>query len=261
MTVSRSVVPRGRTPRSMLAPFACVALMLLPGSAAALQFGSYRCSAYNVSGIGGASCRLTPPIVINPDGSYQESSTQGTYKVSGNRIDFSESTVRGPGMIMGQNQSIFHTQIIFEYDYLQRRHTVTYLCEDCNLPDVKHGASGTAAAGAPPVRAEVRLHFARADGFLDWATRAYLIPREHAGAFAASPLRPSSPPPGAVQGSAGRSGPQTVDTSFKRAHVEVDYVVFLQSFSQRIAVASLRLPKAPAAQPLTVSASFDHSLR
>ncbi len=261
MTVSRSVASRGRTPRSMLTPFACAALMLLQGTAAALQFGSYRCSAYNVSGIGGASCRLTPPIVINPDGTYQESSTQGTYKVSGNRIHFSESTVRGPGMIMGQNQSIFHTQIIFEYDYLQRRHTVTYLCQDCNLPDVKPGASGAAAAGAPPVRAEVRLQFARADGFLGWVNFAYLIPREHAAAFAASPLRPSSPPPGAVQGSAGRSDPQTVSTLFRHARVEVDYVVFLESHSQRIAVASLRLPKAPASQPLTVSASFDHGLR
>ncbi len=259
MTVSRSVVPRGRTPRSMVAPFACAALMLLQGSAAALQFGSYRCWSYNVSG-GGASCRLTPPIVINPDGSYQESSTQGTYKVSGNRIHFSESTVRGPGEITGQNQ------IIFEYEYRQWRHTVTYLCQDCNsqslpTPDVKHGASGAAAAGAPPVRAEVRLQFARADGFLGWVNLAYLIPREHAAAFAASPLRTSSPPPGAVEGSAGRSDPQTVSTLFKRARVEVDYVVFLQSHSQRIAVASLRLPKAPASQPLTVSASFDHNLR
>ncbi len=132
MTVSRSVVPRGRTPRSMLAPFACAALMLLQGSAAALQPGTYRCWSYNVGGVGGDICRLAPPIVLRQDGRYEESATQGTYQLSGDRVHFSHSTIRGPGQILAENL------FAFEYEYRQWRHTVTYLCQDCNLPDVKH---------------------------------------------------------------------------------------------------------------------------
>jgi len=244
-----------RTIWSWWIAFASVVLMLLPGAAAALQHGTYRCWSYNVSGSGGGNCRLAPPITLRPDGSYEESATRGTYQLSGERIHFSRSTVRGPGLIVAENQ------ITFEYDYRNWRHTVTYLCQDCNSASVTSSVSSATPAGTAPVRAEIRLQFPRPDGFMGWVNAAYLIPREHAAAFAASPLRPSNPPQGAVPGSAGRSDPQTVSTLFKRARTEMDYVVFLESHSQRVAVASVRLPKAALSQPLTVPASFDHGVR
>ena len=38
--------------------------------------GSFRCWQYNVQG-GGGSCRTAQPIILNEDGTYQESSTSG----------------------------------------------------------------------------------------------------------------------------------------------------------------------------------------
>lgn len=245
----------GPVKRLLGAAFAFCVLILLPSAVAALQNGTYRCWSYNVSGGGGGNCRLAPPITLRPDGSYEESATRGTYQLSGDRIHFSRSTIRGPGLIVAENQ------ITFEYDYRNWRHTVTYLCQDCKSASVTAGVSAAVTAGTAPVRAEVRLEFPRSDGFLGWVNVAYLIPREHAAAFAASPLRPSNPPAGAVPGSAGRSDPQTISTLFKHARTEVDYVVFLESHSQRVAVASVRLPKTASPQPLTISASFDHEVR
>lgn len=255
MTVARLAVTGGLTSRFLECAVACVTLLLLPGAAAALQPGTYRCWSYNVSGGGGGNCRLAPPILLKHDGRYEESSTRGTYRLSDDRIHFSHATIRGPGLIVGENQ------ITFEYEYRQWRHTVTYLCQDCDQATKTPGETRATTANALPLRAEIRLQFPRADGFLGWVNVAYLVPREHAAAFAASPLRPSNPPPGAVAGSAGRSDPQTVSTLFKRARAETDYVVFLESHSQRIAVAGIRLPKSAAGQALTVSARFDHDVR
>lgn len=99
---------------------------LLPVAVAAsgLPAGTYRCWSYNVSG-GAGSCRLARPLVINADGTYQESSTRGTYKVSGDRVVFSESKIRGTGKISDGNK------ISFEYDYSGKHHAVTYLCQEC----------------------------------------------------------------------------------------------------------------------------------
>lgn len=203
------------TVREVLKISAILCALFVPGLAQALQPGTYRCYSYNVSGGGGGNCRIAPPIVINTDGTYRESSTSGTYRIDGNLIRLSQSTIRGPGKLSGGNQ------ITFEYDYKGWRHTVTYLCQDCNSASVTPSGSAAVAAGTAPVRAEVRLQFPRSDGFLGWVNAAYLIPREHAAAFAASPLRPSNPPPGAVWGSAGRSDPQAVSTLFKLARAEV----------------------------------------
>jgi hypothetical protein len=120
MRASESMV--STFPRKLLGA-AMLATLLTPAAASDLQSGSYRCRSYNVSG-GGGTCRLAAPIVIRADGSYQESSTSGTYRVVGNRIHFSQSTIRGPGVIAGN-------QITFEYDYRGWHHTVTYLCQDC----------------------------------------------------------------------------------------------------------------------------------
>lgn len=230
-------------------PVALLAL-LLPLMASAVEPGTYRCRSYNVSG-GGGSCKLAPPIVIHPDGRYQESSTRGSYRVSGNRVYFSESTIRGPGVVSGQNQ------ITFEYDYRGWRHTVTYSCQDC-------GAGGRAAPAAPAagpsgalVWAQVRLQFPAPDGYLGWANSAHLVPFEQAGAYAASGA--ATPPAGSATGSAYLDGRQTVVANFKRAAGGRDYVVFLDSGRERVPVASLHVPASPAEQTLSVNANLKHS--
>lgn len=226
------------------------AALLLPLTAAALQPGIYRCWSYNVSG-GGGSCRLAPPIVIHADGTYQESSARGTYRVSGNRIFFSESTVRGAGMISGENQ------VSFEYDYRGWRHNVTYLCQDCGVG--RQAAPVAPASGAPGalVWAQIRLQFPAPDGYLGWANSAHLVPFEHAAAFAASGA--ATPPPGSATGSAYLDGRQTVIANFRKATGGRDYVLFLDSGRERIPVASLHLPASPAEQTISVNASLKHA--
>ncbi len=89
-----------------------------------LAGGTYRCLSYNVSG-GGGSCRLAPPIVLKPDGTYDISGEHGTYEIKGDQIFLSESKIRGPGKIRAGNQ------LMFEYNYRGMQHTVTYGCQDC----------------------------------------------------------------------------------------------------------------------------------
>lgn len=86
--------------------------------------GQYRCWSYNVSG-GGGSCKLAPPLVLNPDASYRMSSEQGSYKIRNGSLILSESKIRGPGKLENGNR------IMFEYDYNGKHHTVTYLCQEC----------------------------------------------------------------------------------------------------------------------------------
>lgn len=226
---------------------AMLAILLLPTAASALQFGSYRCWSYNVSG-GGGSCRLAPPIMIRADGTYQESSTSGTYRIDGNRIYLSRSTVRGPGVIAGENQ------ITFDYDYRGWHHTVTYLCQDCGAESAP--AKSKTAAGTT-VWVAVRLSFDRSDGYLDWANSAHLVPAAQAAQFAASSA--STPPSGSSTGSAYAEDRQTVVANFRRAEGGQDYVVFLDSGRQRIPVASIHVPATPAEQTLNVKASLDFS--
>jgi hypothetical protein len=83
--------------------------------------GTYRCWSENVGGRGGRCAVGTPPLILNSDGTYSMSSEHGSYKVSGDTIILSESKLRGPGHIAGGNQ------IVFDYDYRNLHHTVTYL--------------------------------------------------------------------------------------------------------------------------------------
>lgn len=230
-------------------PVAFLAL-LLPLTASAIEPGTYRCRSYNVSG-GGGSCKLAPPIVINFDGSYQESSSRGSYRVSENRVYFSESTIRGPGVVSG------HNQITFEYDYRGWHHTVTYLCQDCVAGGRAVPSGPTAAPSGALVWAQLRLQFPTADGYLGWASSAHLVPFEQAGAFAASGA--ATPPAGSATGSAYLDGRQTVVANFRRAAGGRDYVVFLDSGRERIPVASLHVPASPAEQTLAVNANLKHS--
>jgi len=113
-------------PMSMMkAVFLIAVLTVAPVASAAPNIaGNYRCLSYNVSG-GGGSCRLAPPLVLNPDGTYRMSSEQGTWRVVGDRVHLSQSKIRGPGKLAKDNR------IIFEYTYHGWQHTITYGCTDC----------------------------------------------------------------------------------------------------------------------------------
>lgn len=82
--------------------------------------GTYRCRSYNVGGAGGRPPVGTPPLVLNADGSYSISSEHGTYTVEGDTLVLSQSKIRGPGKLSGN-------QVVFEYDYKGLHHVVTYL--------------------------------------------------------------------------------------------------------------------------------------
>lgn len=131
--------------RRWIAGLALLFAGVAASSAYAILPGTYRCRQYNVSG-GGGSCRLASPIVLKADGTYQESTTAGTYEVRGDRIVFSASTIRGPGLVVGENM------IRFEYDYKGFHHDVTYLCQDCapGIPGKEPGASSDVQPAPPP---------------------------------------------------------------------------------------------------------------
>lgn len=81
--------------------------------------GTYRCRSFNVGGSGGRCQPAPPPIILYADGTFEESKTRGTYRVTGDRIVFSPSTLRGPGRLVDE-------QIVFEYTSRNLAHTVTY---------------------------------------------------------------------------------------------------------------------------------------
>lgn len=88
--------------------------------------GSFRCWQYSEDGLLNSSgCRLAPPLVLSADGTYTMSSEHGTFTVSGDTINLSESKIRGPGTIKASGQ-----QIYFKYPYNGRTYEVTYLLED-----------------------------------------------------------------------------------------------------------------------------------
>lgn len=63
--------------------------------------GTYRCRSFNVGGSGSRCQPATPPIILYADGTFEESKTRGTYRVTGDRI-------------------------VFEYTSRNLAHTVTY---------------------------------------------------------------------------------------------------------------------------------------
>ncbi len=232
-----------------------LALLLAPCTALALQYGTYRCWSYNVSG-GAGNCRLAPPIIIEADGTYRESSTTGTYRVTGEGIHFSASSIRGPARLSAKNQ------ITFEYDYRGWRHTVTYLCQDCT--EAGATAPGSTQADGPPSRgtlvwADLRLQFDRTDSYLTSVNTADLVPAEKAAQFAASGAR--VPPAGSATGSAFRDGRQSmvVVANFRRVPGGRRYVVFLNSGFQRVPVAEVFIPASPVEQTIELNARFNFS--
>lgn len=132
--------------RLSMTRWACIQAMVIcftGGVAATVQAapdllpGTYRCSAYNVSG-GAGSCRNMPSLVLHPDGSYQFSSTRGRWSVNGGKLLLSEAQIWGMGEILDSST------VRFEYDYRGWRHTVTWLCQEC-----------APTSGSPPVSHKV----------------------------------------------------------------------------------------------------------
>jgi hypothetical protein len=226
------------------------ALAWLPAAAAqaqaGVQPGNYRCWSYNVSG-GAGNCRLAVPIAIRADGTYSESSAQGKWRASGDRITFSESKIRGPGVVSGN-------RIVFEYDYGGRHHTVTYLCQDCSGGGARPAGGAAAPGDGALVWVQVKLTFDRHDGYLGWANSAHLVPAAQAVQFAAAPGTPT--PTGSATGIAYAGSSYQIVANFRQAMGGQRYVVFLDSGRERLAVATVDVPAAPAEQTIAVDASL-----
>lgn len=231
-------------------------LLLVPPYTAARQGadapapGTYRCSSYNVSGSGG-SCRNMQPLKLNVDGSYQHSSTRGRWSVRGGKLLLSESKLWGAGEILGRDT------LRFEYDYRDRRHVVTWVCQGCavagppRLP-APATADGSGPTGAP-IGVSLILRFDRAIGGV---SSFVIVPVAHARGYTHNaPL-----PRGAVQGLARETGPTTVALTTNRDNRLVSgrrYVVFLSWPRETIPVAVLDLPAVAEDYSATLAATLD----
>src|SRR5438552_1807709 len=122
--------------------FFALAAMVHAGEAAAEGSATYRCWSFNVDG-GGGRCPSGSPIILHPDGTYQESSVRGRYAVKGDEIVFSKSTVRGPGRIKDRT-------IVFNYETAGHRYTVTYLFASGSPPGATDASATGSSAGTPP---------------------------------------------------------------------------------------------------------------
>src|SRR3989344_6871324 len=83
--------------------------------------GTYRCGMFNVSGAG-KKC-TSPSLVLKENGKYTMGSEKGTWKYKDGELLLSASKLRGPGKVQASSHG---TRIIFEYQYQQWAHVVTY---------------------------------------------------------------------------------------------------------------------------------------
>lgn len=216
--------------------------------------GSYRCASYNVSG-GGGSCRNMQPLVLRGDHSYQFSSTTGRWSTQGGRLQLSQSTLWGPGQILGRDT------VRFEYEYRGWRHTVTWICQQCGGEQTaaQPGPGATVAPTAAPTAAtggyrgvSLSLQFDSAVGGVSGFT---IVPIEFARAYTHNaPL-----PEGAVQGLARELGARSValaTSAANRLRSGREYVVFLAWPRETLPVASFTLPPGSGDYQATLAASW-----
>ncbi len=204
----------------------------LPVVAQALEPGTYRCASYNVSG-GGGSCRTFQPLVLSADGTYRHSSTQGYWRVQGTQLLLSESTLWGPGEVIGNDA------IRFEYDYRGWHHILTWVCESCGAGAADSPAAESAVSLSPGhVGITLTLEFNQAIGSVSGFV---VVPAETAGRYTHNaPL-----PQGAIQGLAWETGPTVVQLASNRYNKLMSgrrYVVFLAWPRETLPVAILDLP-------------------
>lgn len=204
--------------------------------------GTYRCSAYNVSG-GGGSCRNMPSLVLDPDGSYRFSSTRGRWSSDGGKLLLSEDRLWGTGELLGSNT------VRFEYDYRGWHHTVTWVCQKC-APANRGGENQSNVAY---VGVSITLQFSKpVSGVSGFA----IIPAEFARNYSHNaPL-----PKGAVQGLAWETGPNSVAIATNRNNMIVSgrqYVIFLDWPRESIPVAILEVPQTDRDYTATLPATLD----
>ena len=154
-----------------LALMAFVLIAALHAFSQANLAGTYRCVSYNVGG-GGGSCRNTPPLVLQSDGSYQMSGERGHYSVRGGLLHLDQSKLRGDGRIQGN-------QIVFQYQYRGLAQVVTYQRQGGNVMAASAVRAEQAHASVP---VDLTIIFRQRDGWIDWVNSAKLIPRAAGGA-------------------------------------------------------------------------------
>ena len=133
----------------------------------AAPVGTYRCWSDNVGGAGGRCS--SPPIVLKEDGTYAMSSERGTFTVKGDRIDLSQSKIRGPGRLEEGGD-----RIVFHYSYRGWEHTVTYVRRDSGAAASAPAPGARSGPRAVPV--EATLVFPASDGSVGWINTASLVP-------------------------------------------------------------------------------------
>lgn len=114
---------------------------------------------------GNIICKYEPPFLIHVDGTYSKSSEQGTFKIIGNLIDFSESKIRGTGVITEDSNLITFTYInpfntVPGKEVAQQQYKL--------VPGSEEGTvTGTGTdTGSKTLKAEVKVDYSvvRADG-------------------------------------------------------------------------------------------------
>ncbi len=217
--------------------------------------GSYRCSSYNVSGGGGANCRLTPPIVFSPDGSYRMSSEKGTFKVLKGKVVLSASKLRGPGTVSTDARSVR-----FSYTYRGWKHVVTYLREGkasrgsvadapTKLVDTEQTKETESVPQIPrTIPVELLLNFAEADASPDWINVIMLVPQ-------GSTPETSSYRAEALAVLAGRHALTASFTDRKEINTGAIYDIYTSSGFETLKIGSvdLRTPTALVKQTFTVT--------
>lgn len=211
-------------------------------AASNLLSGSYRCSAYNVSG-GGGSCRNMPPLELRADGSYQYSSSRGLWSINGGKLLLSEAQTWGLGEIVGSNS------VRFEYDYRGWRHTVTWVCQECAATS----QGGVNSSNGAYAGVSLTLQFSQQVGGVSGFT---IVPAESARNYTHNaPL-----PVGAVQGGAWELSPTTVGMATNRNNKLMSgrrYVIFLVWPRESIPVAMIELPRTDRDYMVTLPATLD----
>jgi hypothetical protein len=209
--------------------------------------GTYRCASYTVSG-GGGSCRTFQPLVLQPDGTYEHSSTRGSWTVQDGRLYLSESKLWGPGEILGSDT------LRFQYEYRGWRHTVTWVCAECAQRSTAEAPSrGRAVSrGENFVGVALTLEFGERVGGVSGFV---IVPAEAARGYAHNaPL-----PDGAVQGLARETSATAIALATGRNKLRTGrkYVVFLSWPRESIPVAVLDLPPVDSDYTTTLRATLD----
>ena len=234
----------------LLAPLAVSRAGAAQAYTAASLSGTYRCWSYNVQGAG-RSC-VSPPIALNADGTYSMSSERGTWKVSGDRVLLSESKQRGPGRLREEGR-----QIVFQFTYNGRQHTMTYLRQGGASPEgtarpaaaADPRAGGSVPTGRPGgpggapriVSVDLTIDFPPADGSVGWINTARLVPEGGSERDGYETL-------------AVTDGKSRVTAYFREVQAGTDYTIYTGSGTENRPIGTVNLRDATGPVKLTLNA-------